>query len=361
MPDFDPSPVLEQVRLLGESLPEHKRILIVPHDYPDPDALAAAAGLHLLLARHFHRPSQIAFTGEVSRAENKEFLRRLRFRWHRLSDLRTPARNLGCIFVDTAPWSRNVTVPPHSSVLAVIDHHKHKTPVRWRIPYMDIRPGAGATTTLVHEYLKATGVTVPRWLAALMAYALSSETLDMSREAGDADRQAWLDLAARADLKIMGHIRHARLPRIYFARLQEALTAARRLDQLTWSHLHHTEQPEIIAEVADLLLRMEGTRWSFCTAHMGDRLYVSIRSNQRKARCSQVLRRVMGQNGSSGGHHSMAAGFVELTGLTPDQREVERLAFEARLVRRLSAEKGDRDVRSGLLGEPLVEVPDRAG
>ena len=251
-------------------------------------------------------------------------------------------------------------VPPHSSVLAVIDHHKHKTPVRWRIPYMDIRPGAGATTTLVHEYLKATEVTVPRWLAALMAYALSSETLDMSREAGDADRQAWLDLAARADLKIMGHIRHARLPRIYYARLQEALTAARRVDHLAWTHLHQTAQPEIIAEVADLLLRMEGTRWSFCTAHMGDRLYVSIRSNQRKARCSQVLRRAMGQNGSSGGHHSMAAGFLELTGLDDEQREEARRQFEANLVRRLSSDKVDRDAGSEPLGEPLVESPEPA-
>ena len=354
MSDFDPAPVLERVRLLGEALPDHKRILIVPHDYPDPDALAAAAGLHLLLSQHFHRPSQIAFTGDVSRAENKEFLRRLRFRWHRVADLRTPASRMGCIFVDTAPWARNVTVPAHSSALAVVDHHRHTPPARWRVPYIDIRPGAGATTTLVYEYLKATEVPVPRWLAALMAYALASETLDMSRETGDADRQAWVELAGRADLKIMGHVRHARLPRVYFTRLQEALTWARRSGHLAWTHLHETEQPEIIAEVADLLLRMEGTRWSFCTAHMGDRLYVSIRSNQRKASCCQVLRRAIGRRGSAGGHHSMAAGFLDFAGLSPEQRDDERQQFETALVRRLSSDKQDRDPAHPAPGEPLI-------
>ncbi len=361
MPDFDPSPILERVRDLGEALPAHQRILIIPHDYPDPDALAAAAGLHLLLSQHFHRPSQIAFTGEVSRAENKEFLRRLRFRSHRLSDLRTPPRNMACLFVDTAPWSRNVTVPPQSTAVAVIDHHKHKPPARWRIPFLDIRPGAGATTTIVHEYLKATAVPVPRWLAALMAYALASETLDLSRETAEADRDAWVDLAARADLKIMGRIRHARLPRIYFARLQEALTWARRCDDLAWTHLHQTEQPEIIAEVADLLLRMEGIRWSFCTAHMGDRLYISLRSNRPKARCSQVLRSAVGHRGSAGGHHNMAAGFLALPGLDEVQRENERRQFEHLLIRRLVRERADRLDADGRPGESLVELPIQPG
>jgi nanoRNase/pAp phosphatase (c-di-AMP/oligoRNAs hydrolase) len=336
MPEFDQSAVLERVRDFGEALPEHHRLLIIPHDYPDPDALAAAAGLHLLLNQHFHRPSQIAFSGDVSRAENKEFLRRMKFRWHRLSDLRAPAKHVGCIYVDTAPWSRNVTVPAHSRPLAVFDHHQHKAPARWRIPFLNIRPGAGATTTLVYEFLKAAEVDIPRWLAALMAYALASETLDLSREAGDSEHQAYAELAARADLKILGRIRHARLPRSYFAHLQEALTAARRWEDIAWTHLRSTSQPEILAEVADLLLRMEGMRWSFCTATMDGRLFISMRSRHRAARCSRILRAAVGDRGSAGGHHAMAAGFVELDArATSADAEQARADLEYGIIRRL--------------------------
>src|SRR5262245_3860781 len=91
----------DRLQQLAEVLPPHGRVLIIPHDFPDPDALASAAALHLLLTKWYGRPSQIAFTGEVSRAENRELLRRFRFRWHELNDLRPPQKNVPCIFVDT--------------------------------------------------------------------------------------------------------------------------------------------------------------------------------------------------------------------------------------------------------------------
>ena len=45
---------------------------------PDPDALAAAAGMELLLKEYFKLRGQIIFTGQVSRAENRELLGKLR-------------------------------------------------------------------------------------------------------------------------------------------------------------------------------------------------------------------------------------------------------------------------------------------
>lgn len=296
----------------------------MPHDYPDPDALASAAAMHLLLERKFGIHSQIAFNGTVSRAENKELLRRLRYKWVATSSIVPPSRPVYCILVDTAPWSSNITIPSYARPIAVIDHHRHARAHVVKDIYTDIRAGAGATTTIMYEYLKAAGVVPPRWLAAIMAYAISSETLDLSREYEKADVEAYVDLAARADHKIVGKIRHAPLPRQYYSLLQEALTNARKYEKTAWSHLSGVEQPEIVAEVADLLLRMEGLRWSFCTAYVNDGLFVSLRSSWSGARCSQLLRSVIGRKGSSGGHDSMAAGFMELNGLDEGERAVRR-------------------------------------
>ncbi len=311
----DISATEKRIEQLAAILPHKRRILVMPHDYPDPDALASAAAMHLLLDKKFGIHSQIAFNGTVSRAENKELLKRLRYKWVRTSSLVPPSRPVYCILVDTAPWSTNITIPPFVKPIAVVDHHCHSRAHVVKDIYTDIRSGAGATTTIMHEYLKAAGVVPPRWLAAIMAYAISSETLDLSREYEKPDVEAYLDLAARADLNLIGKIRHAPLPRSYYALLQEALTNARKYEKSAWSHLSSIDQPEIVAEVADLLLRMEGLRWSFCTANVNGGLFVSLRSSERGARCSQLLRSVIGRKGSSGGHDSMAAGFMDFTGL----------------------------------------------
>lgn len=324
---------------LGTALGSAKRVLLIPHDFPDPDALASAAAMHLLLKHRYGIHGQIAFSGEVSRPENKELLRRLRFRWHRMRDLRRVPRKvkIPCILLDTAPWSRNVTIPPFAQPVAVFDHHDHPN---WRDAKhsklcADIRSGAGATTTIAYDYLKRAGIEPPRWLAAIMVYAIVTETLDLSRDCEDADRQAYLELAARADHRIIGRIRHAPLPRAYFGNLQEAIENARQAGTVVFSHLENVAQPEIVAEVADLLLRMEGARWSFCTANFNGGSYVSIRSRQRGARCSRVLRSAIGTHGSAGGHNQMAAGYLQLGEGTWAEREGRRLGFVRGLVRRI--------------------------
>jgi nanoRNase/pAp phosphatase (c-di-AMP/oligoRNAs hydrolase) len=321
---------------LAEVLPARKRVLIIPHDYPDPDALAAAAAIHLLLAERHGIPSRIAFTGQVSRAENKELLRRMRCRWSLIEDVRQPIRGtVPAIVVDTTPWSRNVTIPSFARPVAVIDHHQHATSRPGHNLIVDIRSGAGATTTIAHEYLKAAGIPVPRWLASIMAYAIASETLDLSRDCERADLDAYNALIDRADLKLIGRIRHAPLPRAYFSHLQEAITNARRVGNVAWSHLRSVQQPEIIAEVADLLLRMEGMRWSFCTANLNGGLVISMRSSQRGARCSHILRSVVRNAGSAGGHHRMAAGYVNMEKLSPAQRESRRRELVLELAGRI--------------------------
>lgn len=345
----------EGLQKLAEVLPSHHRVLIIPHDFPDPDALATAASLHLLLSKWYGCPSQIAFTGEVSRAENRELLRRYRFRWHQLNDLR-PHKPIPCIFVDTAPWSRNVTIPSWARPIAVFDHHQHRVPARWKNLYMDIRPGAGASTTIGYEYIKSAGVEIPRWLAAIMAYAIASETLDLSREADHDDLCAYVDLVGQADHRVIGRIRHAPLPRVYYTQLQEGLTNARRWENLVWTHLRQTEHPEILAEVADLLLRMEGMKWSFCTANINGQLFVSLRGNARLARCSQILRSTVGDGGAAGGHHRMAAGFLEMKGLDDIERENRRLSFVKALIRRILKKSGEQVDEIYPLGERLVDL-----
>jgi len=342
---------------LRAALPERRRILIIPHDFPDPDALSAAAAFHLLLDKHFGLQSQIAFSGEVSRAENKELLRQMRCRWHKLGDLRLRRQaDHDCVLVDTSPGSRNVTLPPGCRVRAVFDHHELKTAPAPGAFFFDIRHEVGATTTIAHQYLQAAALEPPRWLASLMAYAIVSETQDLSREASAPDLRSYLELVAHADLRLIGRIRHAPLDRKYFVHLQEALARARLYRDTAWTHLSGVEQPEIVAEVADLLLRMDGVRWSFCTAELPGRLFVSLRSSRRGARCSRILRAAVGRQGAAGGHDQMAAGYIPTgaeDGVALDER---RSVLVRQLLKRMVRRTRDGAPAAELAARHLVEA-----
>jgi nanoRNase/pAp phosphatase (c-di-AMP/oligoRNAs hydrolase) len=343
-----------QLEELAGILPRKGRVLIVPHDYPDPDALASAAAMHLLLHERFHLHGQIVFTGGVSRAENLEMLKHCRYRWHLLQDVRPPKHRVPCIFVDTAPWSGNVTIPSFGRPAAVFDHHPFASKKRWGDLYADVRVGTGATASILYEYLAAAGVTVPKWLASLMAYAITAETLDLYRTSTALDLEAYTSLLARANMTIIGKIRHAPLPRSYYVQLQEALRSALVYGRVSWTHLGSVQQPEIVAEIAELLLLMERITWSFCTGYHGDKMLISLRSEQKGARCGQLLKRLVGAQGSAGGHNQMAAGYLDLAGLGPEERDARHEA----LVKGLLAKIERRPVQAeplGMIAKPLVE------
>ena len=325
----------KQLEEFGKVLPAKGRVLILPHDYPDPDALASAAAMHLLLAERFHIKGNIVFTGRVSRAENRELLRHCRYRWHQLEELRVPGSRVPCIFVDTAPWSGNVTVPSFGKPVAVFDHHPFKTKKKWSDVFGDIRVGTGATASVMYQYLTAAGIVIPKWLASIMAYAIAAETLDLSRSCTDLDLEAYTSLLARSNMTIIGDIRHAPLPRSYYVQLQEAIKNAFVYGRVAWTHLDAVQQPEIIAEIAELLSLMERVTWAFCTGYYGDNLLVSIRSDNKGARCGSLLKSLVRKQGSAGGHNQMAAGYLDMKGLPPAEKEKRRDAFVKSLIARI--------------------------
>jgi len=347
---------LVSARGLKEVLPARGRVLIIPHDYPDPDALASAAALHLLLDRAYHVRSSILFSGMVNRPENQELLRHFRYHWRRLQDFQPPSKRVAAIFLDVWPGSGNVTIAPWIRPIGVIDHHPPPTrnpPSDW---FIEVRPGIGATATLLHEKLRAAGVIPPPWLAAILAYAIETETLAFTRPSTSNDRAAYTELITRANLRIIGAIRNAPLPQRHVNQLREALANARLHANAAWSHLSAEASPEVVAEVSDLLLRLERVSWSFCTGIQGDVLWVSVRGERRDAQCGRIVREALQNGGQGGGHDRMAAGYVSLRGLDDTQRQERVRQLQISLLRRMIPRKlpSDPDDHEGV-GRSIAE------
>lgn len=358
VPSASPADIAARLDALGAALPARGKVLIVPHDYPDPDAMASAGAVHLLLARRFGVRSQIVHSGLIARAENREMARHFRYRPKRLEDIRPPRGSLPAIFVDARPGSGNVTVPRWMKPVAVFDHHP--VPHGAAPPpglFIDIRPATGACVSLLSEYLAAAQITVPPWLAACMVYAIETETVDFTRGAAPADREAYLSLLPRASLRILGAIKHAPLPQMYFVLLREAISNARIFGRVAWSHLASVPQPEIVAEIADRLLRLQRITFSFCTAVHGETLVISMRTDRRHARSGAMLRAAIGKLGAAGGHDRMAAGTIPMAGLNDADRAALTDRIRRALLKRMEPRTAFRFDSEAFPSRPLAQTP----
>jgi nanoRNase/pAp phosphatase (c-di-AMP/oligoRNAs hydrolase) len=307
--------------------------LVLTHDNPDPDALASAALLARILRRSFHRKVVTAYGGIIGRAENQEMFRSLRLDFTHVRQLDLSRFRCSAL-VDTQPGTGNNQLPPRVVPDIVIDHH----PVRkasQQARFHDVRPDYGATATILAEYLEAAGLPLTRSLATGLVYALRSETRDFGREAAGPDRAVYDAALALASKSLLSRIHHAALPLEYFKDLRQAIENLETVGSLVVSHLGRIEQPDIVPEIADLLLRMEGKTWSLATGQFGDRVYLSMRTTNPRAEAGQLMRRLVGRRGKGGGHGMSAGGWVAV-GRAPggDPRTLER-QLAARLAKAL--------------------------
>ena len=306
------------------------RWLVLTHDNPDPDAIAAAAALSKLLREQFKRRVTTAYGGIIGRAENQEMVRVLRIQLSHLRHL-TWDNYKHFALVDTQPGTGNNQLPENRLPDLVFDHHPIRRATH-KVAFVDLRSDYGATATIMAEYLLASELEISKQNATALVYAIRSETQDFGREYTPVDRAVYDYLHPRADIRALARIQTPRLPTSYFMTLHESMSRLETVGTLVVSHLGPVEQPDIVPEIADLLLRMEGKTWSFCSGIFNDRLYLSIRTTNSRADAGQLMRRLLGRRGKGGGHGMMAGGWIALT--KPD--ESEHLALQNGLARRLA-------------------------
>ncbi len=285
------------------------RWLVLTHDNPDPDSIASAALLAHLLRERFRRRVTVGYGGIVGRAENREMVRVLGIRMsHRRNLVWRNYKHFA--LVDTQPKTGNNSLPDEIRPDLVIDHHPERAATR-RARFADIRTEYGATATIVGEYCEACDLELHRRDATALAYAIRSETQDFRREYCPRDRDLYDRMLPRADNRALGKIQSPPLPIDYFRTLHRALDRLQSVATLVVSHLGTVEQPDIVPEIADLLLRLEGRTWSLATGRFDGRLYLSIRTTNPRADAGTLMRRLIGRRGKGGGHGMTAGGWID--------------------------------------------------
>lgn len=297
---------LEEVR---NHFDDAESVVILLQDDPDPDAIASGLALRQVLGRN-KQTAPLASFGRVTRPENIAMVKLLEIEIERMTD-----KELGgferIAVVDLQP--PHLSHPPESIDL-VIDHHPEQ--FNYRSHIKDIRPGYGATSSILLEYLLCAESNVGTRLATAMLYGIKSDTFLLAREVNEWDVEAFSYLYPLANQNLMRRIERPELPPAALDALSLALKNRRVIDKVAFVHLGRVERDDLIPQMADFSLAFEGIEWAFVSGVYESNYIISIRNVGYVRAAGRVVKDAFGEIGSAGGHASMAKAIIPLSEFT---------------------------------------------
>lgn len=296
-------------RLLGLARGKRRPLIHLQHN-PDPDALASAVALQYLLQRLLGLDSTLAYTGRVGRVENRAMLRYLKIGIKPSYKIDYDEHDL-LMVVDTHPGSGTCRLPPGVVPDVVVDHHPAQEGALDGVAFPYFDPAFGSTSTMIGALFVDNGIVPPQEIATALIYGIKTDTMDLSRGATEQDEIIYREMFGFANKRTLSRIERARVPQNYFVTLERGLRHALVTDHAVTTYLDRVDHSDMVAEMADLLFRLEGARWAMVTAHNGPLLFCSIRAVPGKdVVAGAVAREISG--GYGGGHDTYAAAQIPI-------------------------------------------------
>jgi nanoRNase/pAp phosphatase (c-di-AMP/oligoRNAs hydrolase) len=311
---------------LIEAVRPFERVVVLMHDNPDPDAIATGWAIKCLLERKTDKPVRLIGGGEIVRAENCHMVKLLEPPLELVEDFEPDAQT-AVVLVDCGPEATHhllsgETLPP----AAVIDHHESRR--QRQIPAYDVRPRVAASATIAAMYWREQGLEPGPRLATALLYAIHSETRGSATAHARVDHSALTWLTRRADPTLLAEIQNAPLPRAYYGDLVLALQNTFVYDGAAFCWLPRSHGPEIVGEVADLLVRDETVARVLCATVWNKNVLLSARTDKAGGNARELLRDAIAGLGHGGGHARRAGG--KLFATAPGPKLLDELQDELR-------------------------------
>lgn len=314
LPLIDAIPLVERIqrsRLFSAAMLAWSRgrgkVIIIVHDNPDPDCLASALALRQIFTGQTGEEPLIAFSGMIGRSENLIMAKVLEIPLIPLEIIDLSEFGVVCM-LDTQPGTGNNSLDS-VAVDVVIDHHPLRESTK-KCRWVDVRDDYGVTATILYEYLLAHNLHIGTKLATALFYAIKSDTQDLGREANLPDREAYLDLFPVVDKQLLYQITNPSQPVEYFRTIRKTLDNARLYGRAIVVDMQRVAYPELVAEMADFLLRLEGVVAVLASGEYLSEIVLSIRTNCPNMNAGEMIRKVVAGVGVGGGHTFMGGGKI---------------------------------------------------
>ena len=295
------------VRQIREVHRDAKRLLILVHNQPDPDAIASALALRTLLRRN-RKTTTIGYLGEkISRPENVAMVELMDIDLQMISH--EDIKNFDSIaLVDVQPsyFEGEVT-----GIDSVIDHHP--TTPECDARFTEISSEEGATATIMTRFLRAAQVEISAKLSTALLYGIKTDTMILNRGADLDDLEAFTYLYSQADLGLLRKIESKNLYSEEIKHYGEALSKHWINDGIIFMNLGRIEKEHLIPQVADMGMKVEGVQWSVAFGIIsGSHLIMSVRNSGSVKSAGRLLFELFDEMGSAGGHRSYAKAVIPM-------------------------------------------------
>jgi nanoRNase/pAp phosphatase (c-di-AMP/oligoRNAs hydrolase) len=281
------------------------RVLILLHNEPDPDAMAAGLALRNVLRRTKTTAIIGAMQG-VTRPENMRMIDMLDIHIETI----TPEEFAGFDRIAT------VDVQPHyfggllPRVDLVVDHHPEQP--GYTAVFKDIRADYGSTCTILTEHLRAVDVNISERTATAMLYAIKSDTLFFARQTNRVDLEAFSYLYPLADAAMIRKMEGAEITLERLEHVTRALATSRLRNRVFSAFLGETSREDFIPYTADFLLQVEDVKWTMVSGIVNGHFILCVRNLGYTRNAGEFVKANFGDIGNAGGHRAMAKAVVPM-------------------------------------------------
>ncbi len=276
----------------------------------DPDAIASAMALKRLLSYRVQSVT-IGYPNEIRRLNNLTMVERLKIPIERLHTLQGKEYTKK-VLVDSQP--NHLACFEKMTFNAVIDHHPITT--GWDADFIDIRPGYGAASSIMVEYLKAANIKPSVALATALFYGIKVDTQNFQKKnIQPSDGICFRYLFKIANLNLVRKFELTELRRSELRYFRIALNEVKTSKGRGYVHIGRVSTPDILVIIADFFNRVEGFEWVIVSGVHNEKMVVIFRCDGYRKNAGKLAKSTFGQYGPAGGHKEAARAEAPLKNL----------------------------------------------
>ena len=284
----------------------HKKVYIQTHNFPDPDAIAAAFGLQKLL-RLCGIEATLCYAGRIDKLSTSKMLRMFQIEMHAYDNLQEHMQESDYIIcVDSQKNTGNITDFIGQEV-AAIDHHP--TYVKSEYLYEDLRI-TGACASMIAEYFVESHLTPDCDTATALLYGIKIDTKQFSRGVTPLDIAMFAFLYPLVDQEKLKSLEHNNIEFKDLHAYGAAIEHIRIYDTVGFSCIPFSCPDALIATISDFILSLEEIEISIIFTSRDDGIKFSVRSEIPEVHAGELIHRTLKNFGSGGGHAGMAGGLI---------------------------------------------------
>lgn len=283
-------------------------IYIQTHNYPDPDAVATAAGLQYLL-QHYGITTKIIYYGRIEKSNMKKMLEIFPVEMKEIgSGFKISETDL-LILVDCQKGNSNVYDLSTQHILCIDHHHIEHEEALSQYVWHDIHAEIGACSTMIASSFIQNDIDFPEKMAGLLYYGIMIDTDNVSRGVHQLDRDLYYVLSGNYNPRDIKEITLSSIGMQDIEQYAKALSHAEQYENILFSHLEDCND-NLLGTLGDLLLTVDGVRIVVLYSIRQTGVKFSIRNSVHGIYANELIKHILFGVGAGGGHSEMAGGFI---------------------------------------------------